>query len=158
MYTCKDANQIELYTPGLVITPEGRFITMKENENHDVFFQNILGYLLKNNGSVPRKIMNERNLATLMTMLLQEFHYLPYQGCTSGDREYREGDIFISALEEISTPQFEAIVQLIDSMKNRYHYDISIFQINWDQTIGDAILDKEVIINELEKRKRKKAK
>ena len=78
MYTCKDANQIELYTPGLVITPEGRFITMKENENHDVFFQNILGYLLKNNGSDPRKIMNERNLATLMTMLLQEFHYLPY--------------------------------------------------------------------------------
>ena len=152
-----DVNQIDLYTPGLVITPAGKFIKMG-NENHDVFFQNVLGYLLKKNGDDPRKIMNERNLANLMTMLIQEFHCLPYQGCTSGKREYTKGEVFISSLEEISTSQLEAIVQLIDSMESRYNYNISIFQINWDPTKGDAVLDKEVIIDELEKRKRKRAK
>ena len=44
-----DVNQIDDHVPGLVITPEGRFITM-EDENHETFFQNILGPLLKKEG------------------------------------------------------------------------------------------------------------
>ena len=73
-----DANQLDEHIPGLVITPEGRFITM-EDENHETFFQNILGPLLKKEGISPITIMNEHNLATLMKLLLNEFHYLPYQ-------------------------------------------------------------------------------
>ena len=144
-------NQIDEHVPGLVITPDGKFITM-ENENHETFFQNILGPLLKKEGISPRTIMNEHNLVTLMKLLLNEFHYLPYQGCTSGERYFTGGIVFVSDLKELYTPQLEAILALVDKMNA--HYNISIFQINPNE-MEEVILDQNDILNELNSRKNK---
>ena len=144
-------NQIDEHVPGLVITPDGKFITM-ENENHETFFQNILGPLLKKEGISPRTIMNEHNLVTLMKLLLNEFHYLPYQGCTSGERYFTGGIVFVADLKELYTPQLEAILALVDKMNA--HYNISIFQINPNE-MEEVILDQNDILNELNSRKNK---
>ena len=143
-----DANQLDEQIPGLVITPEGHFITM-ENENHETFFQNILGPLLKKEGISPRTIMNEHNLATLMKLLLNEFHYLPYQGCTSGERYFTGGIVFVPDLKEVYTPQLESILALVNQMNE--HYNISIFQINPNEE-EELILDQSDILNELNSR------
>ena len=146
-----NVNQIDEHVPGLVITPDGKFITM-ENENHETFFQNILGPLLKKEGISPRTIMNEHNLVTLMKLLLNEFHYLPYQGCTSGERYFTGGIVFVADLKELYTPQLEAILALVDKMNA--HYNISIFQINPNE-MEEVILDQNDILNELNSRKNK---
>ena len=137
-----DVNQIDDHVPGLVITPEGRFITM-EDENHETFFQNILGPLLKKEGISPRTIMNEHNLATLMKLLLNEFHYLPYQGCTSGERYFTGGIVFVPDLKEVYTPQLESILALVNKMNE--HYNVSIFQINPNDE-EESILDQSDIL------------
>ena len=146
-----DANQLDEHVPGLVITPEGHFITM-ENENHETFFQNILGPLLKKEGISPRTIMNEHNLATLMKLLLNEFHYLPYQGCTSGERYFTGGIVFVPDLREVYTPQLESILAFVNKMNE--HYNVSIFQINPNEE-EESILDQSDILNELNSRSQK---
>ena len=143
-----NVNQIDEHIPGLVITPEGKFITMKD-ENHETFFQNILGPLLKKEGISPRTIMNEHNLATLMKLLLNEFHYLPYQGCTSGKRYFTGGIVFVPDLKEVYTPQLEAILALMKKLGE--NYDISIFQINPNEE-EELLLDQSDILNELNSR------
>ena len=143
-----DVNQIDGHIPGLVITPEGKFITM-EDENHETFFQNILGPLLKKEGISPRTIMNEHNLATLMKLLLNEFHYLPYRGCTSGERYFTGGIIFVPDLKEVYTSQLESVLALVNKMNE--HYNVSILQVNQNEE-KDLILDQSDILNELNSR------
>lgn len=120
-----------------------------EDENHETFFQNILGPLLKKEGISPRTIMNEHNLATLMKLLLNEFHYLPYQGCTSGERYFTGGIVFVPDLKEVYTPQLESILALVNKMNE--HYNVSIFQINPNDE-EESILDQSDILNELNSR------
>lgn len=120
-----------------------------ENENHETFFQNILGPLLKKEGISPRTIMNEHNLVTLMKLLINEFHYLPYQGCTSGERYFTGGIVFVPDLKEVYTPQLESILALVNQMNE--HYNISIFQINPNEE-EEVILDQSDILNELNSR------
>ena len=127
-----NVNQIDEHIPGLVIAPEGKFITMKD-ENHETFFQNILGPLLKKEGISPRTIMNEHNLATLMRLLLN-------------------GIVFVPDLKEVYTPQLESILALVNKMNE--HYNVSIFQINPNEE-EDLILDQSDILNELNSRKQK---
>ncbi len=143
-----DINKIDEHVPGLVITPEGKFITM-EDENHETFFQNILGPLLKKEGINPRTIIHEHNLITLMNLLLNEFHYLPYQGCTSGERCFNGVILFVPDLKEIYVPQLKAILALVDKMNERYN--VSILQIN-PNADEEIILEQSDILNELNSR------
>ena len=148
----KDANSIDFYTPGLVITPEGEYIAM-EDENHETFFQNIIGQLLLKKGISREKIRsigNEHNLAALMQMLLSEFCYLPYQGCTSGKRQFTGGILFVPSLDELCTPQLNAIINLINHMKN--NYDVSIFQVNKANEEDNYLLTEFDILYELNSR------
>ena len=65
-------------------------------------------------------IDEENNLAVLSKILLEELQILPYQGCTSGDRKYTDGHLFISSLDKITNQQLPAIIDLYTTISSQY--------------------------------------
>lgn len=114
------ANEINPYTPGFVINNDGEFLVM-DSEKHSKFFSDILS------SELDAKI-NEDNLGILLTMLLKDFNYIPYQGCSSGDRKYNEGFIYINEFDKINYKQMTAILNLYTAVTP--HYPINIVQID----------------------------
>lgn len=114
--------QIDSFIPGLVIMPDGRIIPMKE-ENHAPFFQRIITSEYDKMG-VKIGEVKEDNLATLIQILLNEFHILPYVGCTSGDRHFTGGNLFIQSIDQITEEQFPAIMRLYNDISSNYSMNI----------------------------------
>ena len=86
----KEIKDLNPFTPGLVIKPDGSIITM-ESENHATFFQNIIGNEFRKIGLNAKKLIGEDNLEILMNILLDQLNILPYKGCESKTRNYSGG-------------------------------------------------------------------
>ena len=117
--------KINPFTPGLVIMPDGSMISMNQDEDYHVtFFQRILKEEYKKLGIDATQIAKEDNLGILCTQLLNRFHILPYQGCTSGDRKYTDGFLYINSLQELTDEQLPAIIDLYTSVSSCYNMNI----------------------------------
>lgn len=117
--------KINPFTPGLVIMPNGEMISMKEGEDkHAPFFQRILKEEYKKLGIDAAGIDQEDNLEVLCTQLLNQFQILPYQGCTSGDRKYYDGFLYINSLEKLTDEQLPAIIDLYTVVSSQYKMNI----------------------------------
>lgn len=151
----RDVNMVDYHTPGLVIGNDGYYVTM-ESENHDVFFQNILGPLLRKSGVNPRSIGQEHDLYKLTKMLLDEFNYVVYMGCTSadekdkGNRVFEKGILCTPSLELLDNAQLSSIINLCERMNGKYPVDI--LQVSMDGS-NDKILNIDLINEELLMRK-----
>ena len=60
----------------------------------------------------------------LCTQLLNQFQILPYQGCTSGDRKYYDGFLYINSLEQLTDEQLPAIIDLYTVVSSQYKMNI----------------------------------
>ena len=98
----KEIKELDPYTPGLVIKPDGSIITM-ESENHTTFFQNIIGTEFRKMGLNARSLIGQNDLAVLTQILLQQLNILPYRGCESVTRKYSGGTLYIRLLAKLIT-------------------------------------------------------
>ena len=98
----KEIKELDPYTPGLVIKPDGSIITM-EDENHTTFFQNIIGTEFRKMGLNARSLIGQNDLAVLTQILLQQLNILPYRGCESVTRKYSGGTLYIRLLAKLIT-------------------------------------------------------
>lgn len=118
--------KINPLTPGLIIRPDGGIEAMRENEeNHAPFFQRIIKSEYQKLGMPCDNIEVEDNLVVLMKLLINEFQILPYQGCTSGDRRYSDGYLFIPELDKLTDEQLPAIINLYTSISAEYTMHIT---------------------------------
>lgn len=150
----KDVKKLDPFTPGLVITPEGEFIAM-ENENHDRFFQDVIGREMMKLGESPKAISKEHNLGVLMGILLTDFQMLPYCGCTPGNRSLDGGYLYTSPLPTLTEEQLEASLSLYDHVSQQYHMDFIEVNINY---FNDRFLKRDDVSLELQNKKSTKGK
>lgn len=132
---------INPFTPGAVIMPNGEIITMN-NKNHAPFFQDILKREFEKIGVNAIEIQNEDNLARLSSLLLKQLQILPYQGCSSGDRKYHGGMLFINSVDQLTDEQLSTIIDFYSHVSAKYQMDI------W-QTSFDDCNDKIISLGEL---------
>mgnify|MGYP003437205474 FL=1 len=121
--------------------PDGEIITMT-NKNHTPFFQDILKMEFEKIGVNADEIKNEDNLGTLGKLLLNQFQILPYQGCSSGDRKYNGGMLFINSVDKLTDEQLSTIIDFYSHVSTKYQMDI------W-QTSFDDSNDKIVSLGEI---------
>lgn len=120
----KDINP---FTPGLVVMPNGRIEVMREKEeNHAPFYQRILKEEYCKVGMDAIDIDKENNLTVLMDILINDFNILPYQGCTSGDRKYSDGYLFIPPLNKLTDKQLPTIIDLYSTISSQYTMHVVI--------------------------------
>lgn len=113
--------EINPFTPGLVIRPDGTISVMKEDEeNHAPFYQRIIQEEYQKIGMNADDIRQETNLAVLCGILLDDFQILPYQGCTSGDRKFLDGHLFINSLEQLTAAQLSSVIDLYSIVSSQY--------------------------------------
>ncbi len=115
----KEIEDLDPFTPGLVIKPDGSIITM-ESENHATFFQNIIGNEFRKMGLNARSIIGEDNLKVLMNILLRELNILPYQGCESKTRIYGGGILYINELSSLNKEQLMSIINVYTAINENY--------------------------------------
>ena len=115
----KEIKDLNPFTPGLVIKPDGSIITM-ESENHATFFQNIIGNEFRKMGLNARSIIGEDNLKVLMNILLRELNILPYQGCESKTRIYGGGILYINELSSLNKEQLMSIINVYTAINENY--------------------------------------
>ena len=115
----KEIEDLDPFTPGLVIKPDGSIITM-ESENHATFFQNIIGNKFRKMGLNARSIIGEDNLKVLMNILLRELNILPYQGCESKTRIYGGGILYINELSSLNKEQLMSIINVYTAINENY--------------------------------------
>ena len=116
----KEIEDLDPFTPGLVIKPDGSIITM-ESENHATFFQNIIGNEFRKMGLNARSIIGEDNLKVLMNILLRELNILPYQGCESKTRIYGGGILYINELSSLNKEQLMSIINVYTAINVNYN-------------------------------------
>lgn len=120
--------KINPFTPGLVVKPDGSIEAMKEGEDkHDAFFQRIIKEEYAKIGITVDEIDKEDNLAVLSGILLDDFQILPYQGCTSGNREFLDGHLFINSLEQLTDAQLSTVIDLYSTVSSQYTMHILKF-------------------------------
>lgn len=121
------ADSVDYNVAGLVINQDGQIIVMEE-ETHRSFFEKVLkeelGFDVK-----------EDSLDVLITLLMNEFNYLPYMGCTSGDRKYDGGSLFIKELSNIKNEQLNAIIALYSNISQYYPVEIISLAEGYDDQI-----------------------
>lgn len=115
----KEIEDLDPFTPGLVIKPDGSIITT-EDENHATFFQNIIGSEFRKMGLNARSLIGQDNLAVLTQILLQQLNILPYQGCESGTRKYSGGTLYINDLDKLSVNQLTSILDVYTVINDSY--------------------------------------
>lgn len=144
-------NTINPFTPGLVIMPDGEIITMKESDDtHIPFFQKIIKQEYQKTGMPADGIDEENNLAVLSKILLEELQILPYQGCTSGDRNYIDGHLFISSLDTVTNQQLPAIIDLYTTISSQYVMHIT--KVDFDDYNHEEEISLGEIFEEMAKR------
>lgn len=144
-------NTINPFTPGLVIMPDGEIITMKESDDtHIPFFQKIIKQEYQKTGMPADGIDEEDNLAVLCEILLEKFQILPYQGCTSGDRNYIDGHLFISSLDTVTNQQLPAIIDLYTTISSQYVMHIT--KVDFDDYNHEEEISLGEIFEEMSKR------
>lgn len=144
-------NTINPFTPGLVIMPDGEIITMKESDDtHIPFFQKIIKQEYQKTGMPADGIDEENNLAVLSKILLEELQILPYQGCTSGDRKYTDGHLFISSLDTVTNQQLPAIIDLYTTISSQYVMHIT--KVDFDDYNHEEEISLGEIFEEMSKR------
>ena len=121
----KKIEDLDPFTPGLVIKPDGSIITM-ESENHATFFQNIIGNEFRKMGLNARSLIGQNNLGILMEILLEQLNILPYQGCQSKTRIYDGGVLYINELDSLTTEQLLSIIDVYSSINETYDIVIKI--------------------------------
>ncbi len=133
-----DEITMDPYTPGFVITKEGNIISMT-TENHNRFFQNVIGKeILKLTGGIGKvgitktgkntneikSVAKQNNTGILFQILLDDFGCLPYQGCSSENRIYNGGILYINSLEELTEIQLQKILNIYQKINETYHMTI----------------------------------
>lgn len=114
-------DNINPFTPGLVIMRDGSIEAMKEGEDkHSTFFQRIIKQEYAKIGMSVDNIDKEDNLLVLCGILLNDFQILPYQGCTSGNREFLDGHLFINSLEQLTDSQLPTVIDLYSTISSQY--------------------------------------
>lgn len=141
----RDKKDLDPYTPGLVIKPDGSIITM-EDENHATFFQNIIGPEFRKMGLNARSLIGQDNLAILMKILLEQLNILPYQGCESGTRQYSGGTLYINDLDKLSINQLISIIDVYTVINDSY--DMVIIETATDDK-DDRFVNIDEIANKL---------
>ena len=115
----KEIKDLNPFTPGLVIKPDGSIITM-ESENHATFFQNIIGNEFRKIGLNAKKLIGEDNLEILMNILLDQLNILPYKGCGSKTRNYSGGILYINELSSLNKEQLMSIINVYTAINENY--------------------------------------
>lgn len=115
----KEIKELDPYTPGLVIKPDGSIITM-ESENHTTFFQNIIGTEFRKMGLNARSLIGQNDLAVLTQILLQQLNILPYRGCESVTRKYSGGTLYINDLDKLTINQLISIIDVYTVINDGY--------------------------------------
>lgn len=144
----KEIEDLDPFTPGLVIKPDGSIITM-ESENHATFFQNIIGNEFRKMGLNARKLIGEDNLEVLMNILLRELNILPYQGCESKTRIYGGGILYINELSDLNKEQLMSIINVYTVIDESY--DIIICETDKNEK-EDRFISIDEITNELKEK------
>lgn len=126
-----------------------------KNENHDRFFQDVIGRELMKLGKSPKAISKEHDLGTLMGMLLSDFQMLPYCGCVPGSRSLHGGYLYINPLTTLTEEQLEASLSLHEHISQPYHMDFVEINFNY---LEDRFLNCDDISLELANRKSTKGK
>ena len=97
--------EIDFHTPGLLIDDKG--------DIHQYFFKEFIKKKLDIS-------MNTDNLVELMHILIRDCNTIPYIGCTSGDRKYNEGSLYLEDLNKLTTEQINSIIKLYGAIGNDY--------------------------------------
>ena len=105
--------EIDSHTPGLLIDDNGDFYTMDNKDIHQYFFKEFIKKKLDIS-------MNTDNLVELMHILIRDCNTIPYIGCTSGDRKYNEGSLYLEDLDKLTTEQINSIIKLYGAIGNDY--------------------------------------
>lgn len=136
--------KINPLTPGLVVKPDGSIESMKEDtDKHVAFFQRIIKEEYAKIGMAVDEIDKEDNLVILCSILLKEFHILPYQGCSSGIREYSDGHLFINSIEQLTDSQLSTVIDLYSTVSSQY--TMRILKVDF----LDSAKEKEVSLGEI---------
>lgn len=144
----KEIEDLDPFTPGLVIKPDGSIVTM-ESENHATFFQNIIGNEYRKMGLNARELIGENNLEVLMHILLEQLNIFPYQGCESKTRNYDGGTLYINELNNLNTEQLISIINVYAVINKSY--DIEICEVDKNKE-EDRFINIEEIINLLKEK------
>ena len=144
----KKIEDLDPFTPGLVIKPDGSIITM-ESENHATFFQNIIGNEFRKMGLNARSLIGQNNLGILMEILLEQLNILPYQGCQSKTRIYDGGVLYINELDSLTTEQLLSIIDVYSSINETYD---TVIKITGKNNEDDKFVNIEDITNKLKEK------
>lgn len=121
----KDIKDLDTLCPGLVIKEDGTIITMND-ENHDQFFQNIIGTEYRKQGKNARQFSNESNLGVLFYTIINELNFITYKGCSTNDnkRVYDGGILYTPPLKNLTNEQLSSLVATANKINDNYHADI----------------------------------
>lgn len=151
--------EINPFVPGAVILKNGDISVMNDGY-HDKFFQKIIIDEYKKLGMDVPLIKEENNLMILCSILLYDFGILPYVGCTSGDRKYTTGFLFVPSLEKLEDKQLSTIIDLYSEISSQYIMSIievpntrdNNFETSSFQTEGEREISIGEIYEEMVKR------
>lgn len=132
--------------------PDGEIIPMKDG-THAPFFRKIIKSEFKKIGMPVKGLEQEENLDVLFSLLLNQFQILPYQGCSSGDRVFHEGCLYVNSLEQLTDKQLPSIIDFYSAISPVY--DVAVYEVSMNGK-DDRLLSLGEVYEEMVNRPTKK--